>query len=111
MSFDNLGTVATSGGFGFMSGILMGFFMKKVLKIVAIIAGFIITVIAYLSFQGIIRIDSAKLQTSSEWLVNALISATSSGIPGVITQQSLMDWGLPLAGGMAMGFGIGFMKG
>jgi uncharacterized membrane protein (Fun14 family) len=109
MSFDNLGTVATSDGFGFMSGILMGFFMKKLLKIVAIIAGFITTVIA--SFQGIIRIDSAKLQTSSEWLVNALISATSSGIPGVITQQSLMDWGLPLTGGMAMGFGIGFMKG
>jgi hypothetical protein len=34
-----------------------------------------------------------------------------NGIPGVDTQHGFDSWGLPLTGGMTMGFAIGFMKG
>jgi hypothetical protein len=36
--------------------------------------------IAYPSFQGVLRVDWDKLQSSSEWLVNASVSATATGI-------------------------------
>lgn len=69
------------------------------------------TTLAYLSYQGILNVNWNKLQSSSQWLVDASVKATSTGIPDVMTHQSLMDWGLPLTGGMAMGFATGFMNG
>ena len=46
----------TVGG-GFFGGILIGYALKKIIKIVAIIAGFLLAAIAYLQYQQIANIN------------------------------------------------------
>jgi len=40
-----------------------------------------------------------------------LVNATQNGMPGLVSQQGYESWGIPLTGGMVIGFAIGFMKG
>jgi hypothetical protein len=52
-----------------------------------------------------------KVQNLSQAAANGIINASQNCIPGVVMQHGLDSWGLPLTGGMVMGFAIGFMKG
>jgi uncharacterized membrane protein (Fun14 family) len=57
--------VGTIGG-GFAAGALLGYGVKQVMKIAAVIVGLLITVLAYLQFQEIIHVDWSKLQEVSQ---------------------------------------------
>ena len=58
-------TAATMGG-GFFAGILIGYALKKVIKIVAIIVGLFLAGLAYLQYNQIANINWNKLQAVSE---------------------------------------------
>src|ERR671925_63249 len=58
-------TAATLGG-GFFVGILIGYALKKVIKIVAVIVGLFLAGLAYLQSQHIANINWNKLRTVSE---------------------------------------------
>ena len=58
-------TAASLGG-GFFVGVLIGYAVKKVIKIVAIIFGLFLAGLAYLQTQQIANINWNKLQTVSE---------------------------------------------
>ena len=112
-------TAASLGG-GFFVGILIGYALKKVIKIVAIIAGLFLAGLAYLQHQQIANINWNKLQTvlsegAITTLSNAIIQIQSSGdgSHAVATASSLAmtSFGIPLTGSMSAGFTIGFMKG
>jgi uncharacterized membrane protein (Fun14 family) len=64
-----------------------------------------------LQYQGIANVNWDKLQGVTQSAAQTVINATQNGIPGVVTQQGFESWGLPLTGGTALGFAIGFMKG
>ena len=66
MSFDNISSYATTIGGGFFVGILIGYALKKVIKIVAVIFGLFLAGLAYLQSQQIANINWNKLQTVSE---------------------------------------------
>jgi uncharacterized membrane protein (Fun14 family) len=108
---------ATLGG-GFFGGILIGYALKKFIKIVAIIAGFFLAALAYLQYHQIASINWDKLQAISEDTLTTLANATQQ-IPGFdgtgngkISQELLMtNLGIPLTGSLAIGFTIGFMRG
>ena len=70
----------TVGG-GFFGGILIGYALKKIIKIVAIIAGFFLAALAYLQYQQIANINWDKLQAISEDTLTTLANATQQ-IPG-----------------------------
>jgi uncharacterized membrane protein (Fun14 family) len=53
MSFDNISSYATTIGGGFFVGLLLGYALKKVIKIVAIIAGLFLAGLAYLQYPTI----------------------------------------------------------
>ena len=57
--------LAVTVGGGFLGGIVIGYALKKVIKIVAIIAGFFLAALAYLQYQQIASINWDKLQTIS----------------------------------------------
>ena len=57
-------TAATLGG-GFFVGILIGYTLKRVIKIVAVIVGLFLAGIAYLQYHQIANINWNKLQTVS----------------------------------------------
>ena len=110
---------ATTIGGGFVVGILIGYALKKVIKIVAVIVGLFLAGLAYLQSQQIANINWNILQTVSEdaitTLSNAiLITGVSGDCHSTAATASLLamgSFGIPLTGSMSAGFTIGFMKG
>lgn len=57
MTFDNLGSLGTTVGGGFVAGALIGFALKRVLKILAVVLGLFFAGMAYLQYQQIVNIN------------------------------------------------------
>jgi uncharacterized membrane protein (Fun14 family) len=121
MNFEHLTSFGATKGGGFFVGLLIGFALKKVLKILAIIVGLFFAGIAYLQYQQILNINWNKLQATSQNVATMVANATtqiSNHISNVANSNNhtthtlaLSDIGIPLTGSMAMGFAVGFMKG
>jgi uncharacterized membrane protein (Fun14 family) len=116
-------TAATMGG-GFFVGILIGYALKKVIKLVAIIAGLFLAGLAYLQYHQIANINWNKLQQVSEGALTTLANIITQipGISGNIASDghatatassslAMTSFGIPLTGSMSAGFTIGFIKG
>jgi uncharacterized membrane protein (Fun14 family) len=112
-------TAATMDG-GFFIGILIGYALKKVIKIVAVIVGLFLAGLAYLQYHQIVNIIWNKLQMVYEGTISTLSNAIiiqitgSSGDAHAATTASslaMTGFGIPLTGSMSAGFTIGFMKG
>ena len=110
---------ATMGG-GFFLGVLIGYALKKVIKILAVIVGLFLAGLAYLQYHHIANINWNKLQQVSEGALKTVANLTMQ-IPGVsgsdghaaATASSLVmtNFGIPFTGSMSAGFTIGFIKG
>ena len=119
-SFDSFGTSAATMGGGFFVGILIGYALKKVIKLVAVIVGLFLAGLAYLQYHQIANINWNKLQTVSEGAITTLANAIIMQIPGIsgdghaaatASSLSMTSFGIPLTGSISAGFTIGFMKG
>ena len=103
----------TIGG-GFFAGTLIGYALKKVLKLVAVVVGLFLAGLAYLQYQQIVAISWNKIPRLLQNAANALANATTQ-IPGFSSDHTaalaMANLGVPLTGSMAMGFAVGFMKG
>jgi uncharacterized membrane protein (Fun14 family) len=121
MNIDNFAlTVATMGG-GFFVGILIGYALKKVMKIVAVILGLFLAGLAYLQYHQIANINWNKFQQVSEGALTTVANLTMQ-IPGIsgsgdghaatiASSLAMTSFGIPLTGSMSAGFTIGFLKG
>jgi uncharacterized membrane protein (Fun14 family) len=118
---ESLGSTAATMGGGFFVGVLIGYALKKVIKIAAVIVGLFLAGLAYLQYHQIANINWNKLQTISENAITTL-SNTIIQIPGfgdsshaaTVTASSslaMTSFGIPLTGSMSAGFTIGFLKG
>jgi uncharacterized membrane protein (Fun14 family) len=102
----------TVGG-GFIAGALIGYALKKVVKIAAVIVGLFFAGLAYLEYQQILNVNWNKLQSASQSTLTTLANATTQ-LPGFSNSDhiaALSNFGIPLTGSMSMGFTIGFLKG
>ena len=77
-------TAATLGG-GFFVGVLIGYALKKVIKLVAVIVGLFLTGLAYLQYNQIANINWNKLQQVSEGTI-AILSNLITQIPAIRQQ-------------------------
>ncbi len=113
-------TAATMGG-GFFVGILIGYALKKVIKIVAVLVGLFLSGLAYLQYHQIANINWNKLETVSEDAITTLSTAIVQ-IPGIssggnshaattASSLAITSFGIPLTGSISAGFTIGFIKG
>jgi uncharacterized membrane protein (Fun14 family) len=124
---ESFGPAAATMGGGFFVGVLIGYALKKVIKILAVIAGLFLAGLAYLQYHQIANINWNKLQTVlSEGAITTFSNAITQ-IPGIsgggssvdghaaaATASSLLamtSFGIPLTGSMSAGFTIGFVKG
>jgi uncharacterized membrane protein (Fun14 family) len=115
-------------GGGFFVGILIGYALKKVIKLLAVIVGLFLVGLflaglAYLQYHHqIANINWNKLQTVSVGAITTLSNAIIIHIPGISgdsshtaatasSSLSMTSFGIPLTGSMSAGFTIGFMKG
>jgi uncharacterized membrane protein (Fun14 family) len=108
----NWDILVTIGG-GFFVGGLIGYGIKKVIKIVAVIVGLFFAGLVYLQYQQIVNINWNKLQDVSQNTLTTLANATTQ-IPGFNKSDhlaALSNLGIPLTGSMSTGFAVGFMKG
>ena len=121
MSIESFAPTAATMGGGFFVGILIGYALKKIIKILAIIVGLFLAGLAYLQYHQIASINSNKLQTVSEDAITTLSNAILQ-IPGIsggdtghaaaiASSLAITNFGIPLTGSMSAGFTIGFMKG
>lgn len=107
--------VSTIGG-GFFVGVLIGYALKKMVKIMAVVVGLFFTGLAYLQYQQIVNIDWNKLQPVSQNAALTLLNATKhipglTNVSGHTTNLTMSDFGIPLTGSMAVGFTLGFVRG
>jgi uncharacterized membrane protein (Fun14 family) len=116
-------TAATMGG-GFFTGILIGYALKKVIKLLAIIVGLFLAGLAYLQYHQVANINWNKLQTLSEGAITTLSNVIIIQIPGIsstvdsshaaaatASTLAMTSFGIPFTGSMSAGFTIGFIKG
>jgi uncharacterized membrane protein (Fun14 family) len=115
---DSFGPTAATLGGGFFVGILIGYALKKVIKLLAIIAGLFLAGLAYLQYHQIVNINWNKFQTVSEGTITTLSNAIIMQIPGfgdgnaaTASSLAMTSFGIPLTGSMSAGFTIGFIKG
>ena len=109
MSSDIIAPVSAIVGGGFFGGILVGYAIKKVVKLMAVIVGLFIAGLAYFQYQQIAAFDWNRIEV--------LASATLGNLTTQLTNSqeaialSMSNFGIPLTGSMSAGFAIGFMKG
>ena len=66
MSIESFGSTAATMRGGLYAGILVGYALKKVIKMVAVIVGLFLAGLSQLQYQQIITVNWNKLQTLLE---------------------------------------------
>src|SRR6187200_1132175 len=131
----NIMPLVSTIGFGGIVGFLIGFTLKRIMKILAVIAGVFFAALLYLESQHIVNVNWDKLQTISNSVLSTITTATAThatsttGGVGVGSIQAILgnnsttassilpitstltNLGIPLTGSTAMGFTIGLLKG
>jgi len=108
MSFETISPTLFSIGPGGLIGFLVGFAIKRIFKILAVIVGLFLGALIYLQSQSLISINWDKLQ--------AMTQSTASMLAHTLTDTSQIsvisgNLGIPLTGGLAAGFAFGILKG
>ncbi len=120
MNIDNLSSITAAIGGGFFAGALIGYALKNVIKLLAIIVGLFFAALAYLQYQQILNINWVKLQATSQNVVTTIANTTTqisnhisndAELNNHTNTSAISNLGIPLTGSMAMGFVVGFMKG
>ena len=99
--------VMTLGG-GFFGGILIGYALKKVIKILSILVGLFLAGLAYLQSQEIAKINWDKLQSVSQGAISNLANVTTQQISNNIggndhtAAMAMANFGIPLTGSMVL---------
>jgi uncharacterized membrane protein (Fun14 family) len=110
MNTDTLTSMPATVGGGFFGGLLVGWALKKVIKMLAVIVGLFLAGLAFLQYQQIATIHWHKL----EGAITKLATVTTSTIndnSNVAAVAMMSNFGIPLTSSMSIGFTIGFMKG
>ena len=73
----NIMPLVSTIGFGGIVGFLVGFALKRIMKILAVIAGVFFTALLYLESQHIVNVNWDKLQTISNSVLSTITTATT----------------------------------
>lgn len=90
-------------GVGGIGGFIVGYAVKKIVKVVVVLLGLLILGLLYMGYVGIIPINYDKLAEATQGLLGATGPATE-------TITSLASH-LPFAASFVIGFILGFKKG
>jgi len=107
MNSESLVPVLTSMGGGFFVGMMLGYFIKKIIKILMFVTGGIVGLLLYLQQQEVISVHVENLEASSIFILNSVASSFDK-----TTQIGDTNFlGVPLVGGLSAGIAIGIIKG
>ena len=105
--------IAGTVGGGFFGGMLVGYALKKVIRLVAIIFGLFVAALAYMEYQGILNVDWTRIQVVSQngitWVTNAITNISNTlGSPH---SGTLSHVGIPLVSSASAGLMLGLARG
>jgi len=72
LNIESLSSFGGTIGGGFLGGILIGYALKKVVRLAAVVVGLFFSGIAYLEYQQILNINWNKLQAASQNTLSTL---------------------------------------
>ncbi len=99
-----LESILASMGVGFLLGFSLGYFSKKMLKLILLFVGFLLGVIILLEFYGIITVNYEKL--------TEVVLGIKAPSYSLLEQIKEFLWNrLPFAASFFAGFYFGFKKG
>ena len=94
-------------------GFIVGYALKKIIKLAAVIVGLFTAAVAYLEYQRILNVDWHKVQAVSQngidWVADAL-THVSTTVDGSHT-DTLSNIGIPLISSVSAGFAVGLVRG
>jgi uncharacterized membrane protein (Fun14 family) len=107
---DTITSISASIGGGFFGGLLIGWALKKVIKMLAVVVGLFLAGLAFLQYQHMATIHWHKLEGAITKLATATTSAINDN-SNVASLAIMSNFGIPLTSSMSIGFTIGFLKG
>ncbi|MDQ3847335.1 MAG: FUN14 domain-containing protein [Thermoproteota archaeon] len=110
----DIGFMLTSASSGGVAGFLIGYAVKKGIKIIIGIAGLLLAGLAYLNYKGLVTVDWEKIVSVSNKAITEISVASTSYASSVMDNQvvpTMMNFGVPLTGSFAAGFILGCLKG
>ena len=114
MDIESFGSIATIMGGGFFASFLIGYFIKKIIKILMSVFGGILALLMYLQSQGMISVEvnAAKIQSSVEAILNTIVANGSANVFPTDSNTSTIgnNLGIPLTGSVASGFMLGITR-
>jgi uncharacterized membrane protein (Fun14 family) len=109
LSSDIIASISATVGGGFVGGLLFGYAIKKVVKLIAVTAGLFIAGLAYLQYQQIASFDWNRIEAMAGAALGNVTTHISTNQE--LSTLALSNLGIPLSGSMSAGFAIGLMKG
>lgn len=105
--------ITTVGG-GFLVGMLTGYFLRKLLKLVLFALGGVLSILLYLQYQGLITMNMDKIQN----ITDKVITTIPKAIPIIsqmedklnIVPYGIGDLTIPFLGSLAAGITTGFLR-
>ena len=97
----------TGVAFSGLTGFIIGFAIKKVMKVLAVGAGMFFAGLMYLESQNIVNINWDKLQIASQNIISTLTN-TVGQFP--LTSTTATNFAIPMTGTGALAFAIGFTR-
>jgi uncharacterized membrane protein (Fun14 family) len=81
MNVENIYSIAVTSDGGFFASFLIGYFIKKIIKILMFVLGGFLALLTYLQFQEIIDVNIKldKIQSSAEAIINT-VAANATAI-------------------------------
>ena len=115
MNYDIFVSKAATIGGGFFMGILIGYFLRKILKLVLFALGGIFSLLIYIQYQGLITVNMDKVQNAADRVVTTILNSTSiiseAESKFNVVSSSIGEIALPFTGSMAVGITAGFLRG
>ncbi|MDQ3718379.1 MAG: FUN14 domain-containing protein [Thermoproteota archaeon] len=110
----DIGFMLTSVSSGGIAGFLIGYAVKKGIKIIVSIAGLFLAGLAYLNYKGLVSVDWEKIASVSNKAITDFSLGSASYASSVMDSQvvpTMMNFGVPLTGSFAAGFILGCLRG
>jgi len=106
MTIENVTPILTSSVGGFFIGVILGYFLKKIIKIVMFVTGGVIALLVYLQQQQIISVNIDRIEDSSVFILTSITSLFDN----MIQIGDSTSFGIPLTASLTAGFTVGLMK-
>jgi len=101
--------------FGGLTGFLVGYFIRKIVKVILFALGGVLSLIIYLQYQGLITVDILKIQHFTETATNSIAKYTNVilhyGTTSGNSTIGLYDLSTPFAGSITVRLIAGTLRG